>query len=809
MIISYNWLKNYIDISVDIETLSDILTQIGLEVSSVEEYNSIKGGLQGFVTGKVIECDKHPNADKLSVTKVDIGNPELLNIVCGAPNVAVNQKVIVATVGTTLYTDDGSFKIKKAKLRGEPSEGMICAEDEIGIGTSHEGIMVLPDDTEIGIPASQYFNIEKDIIIEIDLTPNRADATGHIGVARDLAAFFNQKYNFSDLNFTENKTNRFKIDVSVENTEACPRYMGICMDNIKIAESPDWLKNKLKSIGLNPVNNIVDITNFVLHETGHPLHAFDGDKIIGGKIIVKPAKENTEFVTLDGITRKLQNSDLMICNTKAPMCIAGVFGGIDAGINENTKRIFIESAYFNPVWVRKTAKHHQLSTDSSFRFERGADVNMTPYALKRAASLINELGFGEIASEIIDVYPQIIKPKNLSFSFNRCNNLIGKDIGKDTIRRILKSLEIKILDESDDILNLEIPTYRVDVTREADVVEDILRIYGYNNIEIPEKIELSINKVHKPDNESLTNIISDMLVSQGFNEIMCNSFISNKYFDETDNKDKHVRLHNPLSKDLSIMRPSLVYGGLESIEYNINRKNTDLKFFEFGRTYHSDVTITNPGDINKYHENKQLAIWITGHKNQLAWNKKNDKTDYFYLKSFAANVFKKLGLKIDDFEFDIISNNIFSTAQEYKHEKKVLLQHGIISPNLLKKIDIEQEVFYAEINWSLLIELTNNVKTQYLPVSKFPIVKRDLALLIDKQVSYKQLEDIAVKNIGKYLKQVNLFDVYEGKNIEVGKISYALTFALEDREKTMTDIQIEKIMKHLMNAYEDIGAKIR
>ena len=809
MIISYNWLKNYIDISVDIETLSDILTQIGLEVSSVEEYNSIKGGLQGFVTGKVIECDKHPNADKLSVTKVDIGNPELLNIVCGAPNVAVNQKVIVATVGTTLYTDDGSFKIKKAKLRGEPSEGMICAEDEIGIGTSHEGIMVLPDDTEIGIPASQFFNIEKDIIIEIDLTPNRADATGHIGVARDLAAFFNQKYNFSDLNFTENKTNRFKIDVSVENTEACPRYMGICMDNIKIAESPDWLKNKLKSIGLNPVNNIVDITNFVLHETGHPLHAFDGDKIIGGKIIVKPAKENTEFVTLDGITRKLQNSDLMICNTKAPMCIAGVFGGIDAGINENTKRIFIESAYFNPVWVRKTAKHHQLSTDSSFRFERGADVNMTPYALKRAASLINELGFGEIASEIIDVYPQIIKPKNLSFSFNRCNNLIGKDIGKDTIRRILKSLEIKILDESDDILNLEIPTYRVDVTREADVVEDILRIYGYNNIEIPEKIELSINKVHKPDNESLTNIISDMLVSQGFNEIMCNSFISNKYFDETDNKDKHVRLHNPLSKDLSIMRPSLVYGGLESIEYNINRKNTDLKFFEFGRTYHSDVTITNPGDINKYHENKQLAIWITGHKNQLAWNKKNDKTDYFYLKSFAANVFKKLGLKIDDFEFDIISNNIFSTAQEYKHEKKVLLQHGIISPNLLKKIDIEQEVFYAEINWSLLIELTNNVKTQYLPVSKFPIVKRDLALLIDKQVSYKQLEDIAVKNIGKYLKQVNLFDVYEGKNIEVGKISYALTFALEDREKTMTDIQIEKIMKHLMNAYEDIGAKIR
>ncbi|MDD4149740.1 MAG: phenylalanine--tRNA ligase subunit beta [Bacteroidales bacterium] len=809
MIISYNWLKNYIDTNVDNETLSDILTQIGLEVNSVEELNSIKGGLEGFVTGQVIECGKHPNADKLSVTKVDIGNNELLNIVCGAPNVAVNQKVIVATVGTTLYTDEGSFIIKKAKLRGEPSEGMICAEDEIGIGTSHEGIMVLPDDTEIGIPASQFFNIEKDTIFEIDLTPNRADATGHIGVARDLAAFFNKKYNLPELNFTENKTNRFKIDVSVENTEACPRYMGICMDNIKIAESPEWLQNKLKAIGLNPINNIVDITNFVLHETGHPLHAFDGDKIIGGKIIVKPVKENTEFITLDAVNRKLRNNDLMICNIENPMCIAGVFGGIDAGINENTKRIFIESAYFNPVWVRKTAKYHQLNTDSSFRFERGADVNMLAFALKRAASLISELGFGEISSEIIDVYPNIITPNEISFSFKNCNNLIGKDIDKDTIRRILKSLEIKILEDNNELLKLEIPTYRVDVTREADVIEDILRIYGYNNIEIPEKIALSINKVEKPNNEHLTNVVSDMLASQGFNEIMCNSFISNKYFDDTDKNNTHVTIHNPLSQDLSIMRPSLVFGGLQSIEYNINRKNTDLKFFEFGRTYHSDETIDKAGDINKYSENKQLGIWITGHKNQLSWNKKNSKTDYFYLKTYVANVFQKIGLKIDDFEFDIIANDIFSICQEYKHKDTVLVQSGIISPILLKKIDIEQEVFYVEINWSLLIELTKNLKTQYVTVSKFPVVKRDLALLIDKQITYKQLEEIAVKNIGKYLKKVNLFDVYEGKNIENGKISYALTFALEDREKTMTDNQIDKIMKHLIKSYEDIGAKIR
>ncbi|MBN2779048.1 MAG: phenylalanine--tRNA ligase subunit beta [Bacteroidales bacterium] len=810
MKISYNWLKNYIDIDIDIDNLSKILTQIGLEVGSVEDFNSIEGGLEGFVTGNVVDCAKHPNADKLSVTKVDVGTGELLSIVCGAPNVAVGQKVIVATVGTTLYTKDGSFVIKKAKLRGELSEGMICAEDEIGIGSSHAGIMVLPETTPIGIKASEYFEIEKDTVIEIDLTPNRIDAASHIGVARDLAAYFNKNYSLPDIDNVENKTNRFKIDVEVKNIEACPRYMGICLDNIKITDSPDWLKNRLKAIGLNPINNIVDITNFVLHETGHPLHAFDGDKITGQKIIVQTVAKDTSFKTLDEVERKLTDNDLMICNTQKPMCIAGVFGGVESGITQNTNKIFIESAYFNPVWVRKTAKNHGLSTDSSFRFERGADINMAPIALKRAASLIVQLGYGKISSEITDFYPAVIEPNRVNFSFNRARRLIGKNIDEETIRTILHSLEIKILEEKNNELLLEIPSYRVDVTREADVVEDILRIYGYNNIEIPEKISISINNASKPDNETLTGMISDMLAAQGFNEIMCNSFISDKYFDSKDiNNNKLVILHNPLSKDLSVMRPSLVYGGLESIEYNINRKNNDLMFFEFGRSYHADEKIANTGEIKKYRENKQLALWITGSKNSLSWNKKIEKTDFFYLKTYVLNVFRKLGIDLDNIEHEIHSDNIFNLSIRYKTPQATLLQVGILAKDIIHRFDIDQEVYYAEINWDYTLELLKNNKLSYTPVSKFPVVKRDLALLIDKQITYKQLKDIAFSSIGKYLKQVNLFDVYEGKNIEQGKISYALSFSLEDSEKTMTDIQIEKIMKRLISAYEDIGAKIR
>ncbi|PLX06122.1 MAG: phenylalanine--tRNA ligase subunit beta [Marinilabiliales bacterium] len=806
MNISYNWLQNYIKIDDSLDKLSEVLTQIGLEVGSIDNFQSIEGGLEGFVTGHVLTCEKHPNADKLSITTVDIGTDEILNIVCGAPNVAAGQKVIVATVGTTLYTPDGSFQIKKAKIRGEVSQGMICAEDEIGIGSSHAGIMELPEDTKVGIAASDYFKIEKDTVIEIDLTPNRVDAASHIGVARDLAAYYKTNYTLPSVDIKIPEEESFKIDVEVENPEACPRYMGICLDNITITESPDWLKNKLKAIGLNPINNIVDITNFVLHETGHPLHAFDGDKIKGNKIIVKTEKQNTPFTTLDEIERKLNETDLMICNANDSMCIAGVFGGIESGISKTTKRIFIESAYFNPTWVRKTAKSHTLSTDSSFRFERGADVNMAPYALKRAASLIQELGFGEISSKIVDIYPKTIEKNRVNFNYNNCDRLIGQKIDREEIQSILKSLEIDIIEENGEDLILEIPTYRVDVYREADVIEDILRIYGYNSIKIPEKIEISVNKLHKPDNEKLTNLISDMLVAQGFNEIMCNSFISDKYFDDDAGI---VKLHNPLSKDLSIMRPEMLYGGLESIEYNINRKNADIKMFEFGRIYHADKSNNNISDIERYSETKQLALWISGKENPLNLNKKDEKSDYFYLKAYLNNVFSKIGIDLDNYEFEIISDNRYKISQKYTINNKVLVQAGIVSKKVLQNFDIDQEVFYAEINWDTVLELVKGINPIYTPVSKFPAVKRDLALLIDKNISYKKLQDIAVDVIGKNLTKINLFDVYEGKNIEDGKVSYALSYILEDKNKTMTDKQIDKMMQKLMKAYEEIGAKIR
>ena len=804
MNISYNWIKDYISISENIDSLSKVLTQIGLEVGAITEFDSIKGGLEGFVIGEVVTCEKHPNADKLNITTVDIGKDENLNIVCGAPNVAAGQKVVVATVGTTLYTSEGSFQIKKAKIRGEVSQGMICAEDEMGIGTSHDGIMVLPIDTKVGLPAREYFKIEKDTVFEIDLTPNRVDAASHIGVTRDLAAYYKKEYKLPLVEI--NAANKgFDVEIQVENTDACPRYMGICMEDIKVCESPDWLQNRLKAIGLNPINNIVDITNYVLHETGHPLHAFDGDKIIGNKVIVKTLEKDTKFVTLDEIERELSEEDLMICNNELPMCIGGVFGGIDSGISEKTTKLFIESAYFNPTWIRKTAKRHTLSTDASFRFERGVDINMAPYALKRAVKMIEELGYGKVSSEIKDIYPNEILPNIVCFNYENCQRLIGKDIGKENIKDILKALEIKIIEENDENLKLEIPTYRVDVYREADVIEDILRIFGYNNIEIPEKISLSINRTQKPDNEQITNMVSDMFVSQGFNEIICNSLISERYFNEN---NLHVKLHNPLSKDLSIMRPNMIFGGLESIEYNTNRKNNDLKFFEFGRVYsaNSKIDISN---IDRYNENKMLAIWICGKKNQLNWNLKANNTDFFYIKAHINNVFTRLGIDLNKIDFVIESDEVFSISQQYMFNNKVLLKSGIVSKSIISKFDISQEVFYAEINWDLLLELLNTKKIKYEPVSKFPAVTRDLALLIDKNITYKQLYNIANKIIGKNLTKVNLFDVYDGKNIEQGKVSYALSYVLEDKSKTMTDKQIDKIMKKLIFEYEKIGAKVR
>jgi phenylalanyl-tRNA synthetase beta chain len=808
MNISYNWLKNYIEITETSEELSSILTQLGLEVGSIETFHSIKGGLKGFVIGKVLTCEKHPNADKLKITTVDIGSQEILNIVCGAPNVEAGQIVVVATVGTKIYSEQGIFEIKKAKIRGENSEGMICAEDEIGIGTSHAGILVLPNDVKVGGLASEYFKVETDSVIEIDLTANRIDAASHIGVARDIAASKNIKYSLPKLSDLKKLSNSYSVSIDIENTEACRRYMGICLDNIKICDSPKWMQNRLKAIGLNPINNIVDITNFVLHETGHPLHAFDGDKIIDNKIIVKTVSNNTKFTTLDNIERNLSDKDLMICNAKEPMCIAGVLGGLASGISENTKKIFIESAYFNPVWVRKTAKRFAINTDSSFRFERGADINMAPYALKRAASLIQDLGYGNISSEIIDVYPIKNDLVKINFSIEKCNKLIGKNIDKTEIKRIINSLEINILEDNNDNLLLEIPSYRVDVTNYADVIEDILRIYGYNNIEVPHKISININNEEKPSNEKLVNTVSDMLTSCEFNEIMCNSLISNEYID--DNDKNIVKLCNPLSNDLSIMRPSLLFGGLKSIEHNIKRKNTDLKLFEFGRNYFYNTEINNVSDIKAYYETPFLALWITGNKNIVSWNLKECPSDYFYLKSYVNIILKRLGVDINKLEFEISSDQNFVYFQSFKNNNVELLKIASVSDLLLSKLDITQEVFYAEINWKHISNIAKAKNIIYSPISKFPKVKRDLALLIDKSINFDTLSKIAFNTELKYLKEVNLFDVYEGKNIEPGKVSYAMSFILEDREKTMTESQIDKIMNKLITAYQkEVDAKIR
>lgn len=808
MNISYNWLKNYIKLVENPEQVAADLTSIGLEVGSIESFSSVKGGLKGFVVGQVLTCAKHPNADKLSITTVNIGGAEILNIVCGAPNVAAGQKVVVATVGTTIYGDDDSFVIKKSKIRGEDSVGMICAEDELGIGSSHDGILVLQQDVVVGTPASEYFKIENDFILEVDITPNRIDAASHIGVARDLAAYKNSEYSIPDMSSFKIKKHTYSIEVDVPAADACPRYSGICLDNVKVGESPDWLKTRIKSIGLNPINNIVDVTNFVLHETGQPLHAFDGDKIFGNKIIVKPSLDSQKFTTLDNVERSLNSTDLMICNSSEPMCIAGVFGGIESGITEKTNRIFIESAYFDSVWVRKTAKTHSISTDSSFRFERGADINMTIYAAKRAAMLIEMIGAGEISSDIIDVYPVKIENKIIEFSYKYCCGLIGKDIPNSEIDRILVALEIKITERNGDKIKLEIPSYRVDVTRPCDVVEDILRIYGYDNIEIPEKISISVNNSERPDREKLVNTISDLLVSNSYNEIMCNSQISAKYF--SDDNQSVVRIYNPLSKDLGIMRPSPVYGGLESIAHNVNRKSGDLKFFEFGRTYHAKKNKNELSDISRYYESKFLALWITGKKNQLSWNLKDKPTDFFTLKTQVVMILERLGIDIDKYKNSLIADDVFEYAISYNVNNKVLCSLGKISTSLLKKTDLSQDVYYAEINWDMIIEIVKNQKVLYTPISKFPKVKRDLALLIDKEVTYKQLTEIAMKTERDYITGISLFDVYEGKNIEPGKVSYALKFTLEDKEKTMTDTQIDKIMRKLITAYEThAAAKIR
>ncbi len=815
MKISYNWLKEYINIDIPHLEVAKILTSIGLEVEHIEEYQSIKGGLQGLVVGEVVTCAKHPDADKLSVTTVNIGAAKLLDIVCGAPNVAAGQKVIVATVGTTLYNNEEPWTIKKSKIRGSNSEGMICAEDEIGVGNSHDGIIVLPTDTKIGTSAKDYFNVYTDIIFEIGLTPNRIDAASHYGVARDLFAFLktNGHKNVA-LNYP--KTDNFKIDntdncidVIVENTEACPRYAGITISNVQIKESPAWLKNKLNAIGQKSINNVVDITNYILHEIGHPLHAFDADKITGKKVIVKNLADNTLFRTLDNQERKLSNLDLMICNQTEGMCIGGIFGGIDSGVSEKTTNIFLECAYFNPVFIRKTAKRHGLSTDSSFRFERGVDANDTVNTLKRAAMLIKEVANGQISSDIIDVAARIFEPCKINLEYKEVDRLIGKKIGQEKIKLIVKSLEINILEETNEALLLEIPTYRVDVTRPADVIEDILRIYGYNNVETPENVNSSLSYTQGVDRDKLKNTLSDMLSHNGFAETISNSLTRHSYFQNLDafKEENTVKIKNPISQDLNVMRQTLLFCGLETIERNIKFKNNDIKIYEFGNIYKYYEEKTELKQ--KYFETLNLAVFVTGMQNAHNWNTPATPSDFFFLKSHCENVFKHLGFDIETFVTDDYTADIYNYAIAYKINNKIYATCGSVKNNLLKNHDINQEVFFADIQWQELINILPKPK-KYKAISNFPEVKRDLALLLDEKIKFQQIKDLAFKTERNYLKKVSIFDLYKGEKIGAGKKSYAVTFVLQDENKTFTDTQIDKIMNRFMEVYKkELNASIR
>ena len=820
MNISYNWLKEYVDFDLTPEEVSAALTSIGLETDGVEEVQSIKGGLEGLVVGEVLTCEPHPNSDHMHITTVDLGEGEPVQIVCGAANVAAGQKVIVATLGTKLYDGDQSFTIKKSKLRGVESNGMICAEDEIGVGTSHDGIIVLPQDVVPGTLAKDYYNIKSDYVFEVDITPNRADACSHYGVARDLYAWLVQNGYQTSLHRPE--TSEFKvdnhdmdIDVVVENTEACPRYAGVAIKNVTVKESPEWLQNKLRLIGVRPVNNIVDITNYILHAYGQPMHCFDADKIKGGKIVVKTCQEGTKFVTLDEVERKLSERDLMICNAEEPMCIAGVFGGLDSGTTEATKDVFLESAYFHPTWVRKTARRHGLSTDSSFRFERGIDPNGTIYALKEAAILVKELAGGEIASDIKDNYPAPVADFAVELSYEYVNSLVGKVIPAETIKSIVTSLEMKIVAETAEGLSLSIPAYRVDVQRPCDVVEDILRIYGYNNVEIPTSLKSSLNVEGEEDKSvKLQNLVSEQLVGCGFNEILNNSLTAASYYDglETYKPENLVRVMNPLSNDLNVMRASLLFGGLECIQHNANRKNADLRFFEFGNCYHFNAEKKNPEKVlAAYSEELHLGLWLTGKYISNSWAHPDMNSSVYELKAYVLNIFSRLGVNLGAMVFGNLSDDIYSVAISiHTRGGKLVATFGVLSKKLQKAFDIDNEVYYADINWKELMKAIKGKKVTYTEISKFPAVKRDLALLIDKKVQFAEIEKIAYETDKKLLKSVELFDVYEGKNLEAGKKSYAVSFVLQDENATLNDKQIDKLMQKLIaNLQNKLDAKLR
>ena len=819
MNISYNWLKQYINIDVTPDALSKALTSIGLEVGGVEEVQTVKGGLEGLVIGEVLTCGAHENSDHLHVTTVNVGAGEPLQIVCGAPNVAAGQKVVVATVGTKLYSGDESFSIKRSKIRGVESLGMLCAQDEIGIGTSHDGIIVLPADVQVGTLAKDYYGIKSDYLLEVDITPNRVDAASHFGVARDLAAFFALKDKSVQLTrpsvdaFAVQNTN-LTIPVMVENTDACPRYSGVTISGVTVTESPEWLKNYLQIIGLRPINNIVDATNFVLHELGQPLHAFDADKIKGGEVRVKNMPEGTVFTTLDGVERKLNAADLMICNAENAMCIGGVFGGLDSGVTETTKNVFLESAYFNPVTIRKTARRHGLNTDASFRFERGCDPTNTIYVLKRCALLIQEVAGGQISSEIVDVYPEEVKPFVVELSLRKINTLIGKEIGKENIETILAALEMKIVSQNEEGYVLHVPVYRVDVQRDVDVIEDILRIYGYNNVEIGDTLKSNLSFGTKPDSYKLQHLISEQLTAQGFNEVLNNSLTKGGYYTDLTSYPaaNSVKMLNPLSSDLNVMRQTMLFGGLENIARNINRKNADLKFYEFGNCYYYNAENKKEGEaLSAYSEDFHLGLWLTGNKRAQSWVAAEEKSSIYELKAFVENVFARLGFTMRKLVVGEYANDLLSEALTvYTRSGKQLAVYGIVSPKIRKMMDIDAEVYFADLNWNAILAELGDQKVRYTELAKFPEVKRDLALLLDKNVTFAEIEKIAFETERKLLKSVNLFDVYEGKNLEEGKKSYAVSFVLQDETKTLTDGQIEPIMKKLQGNFETkLGAKLR
>ena len=854
MNISYNWLKRYIALTDDAETVAKILTSIGLEVGTVEKVETIKGGLEGLVVGEVLTCVPHPNSDHLHITTVRLAgssaptsrgahgqsagetpaspvdacapghSAEPVQIVCGAPNVAAGQKVIVATVGTVLYSGDEHFTIKRGKIRGEESLGMICAEDEIGVGTDHSGIIVLPADTPVGMPAREYYHVEDDMVIEVDITPNRSDAASHYGVARDLYAYY--QAHGQQVALTKPSVDAFAVQnhdlpirVTVEATDACPRYTGVSIKGVTIKESPEWLKNALGAIGIRSINNVVDVTNFVLHETGQALHSFDADKIKGNHIIVRRAHEGERFTTLDGVERTMSAADLMICNEEEPMCIAGVFGGLHSGITEQTTNVFLESAYFDPVSIRKTSRRHQLQTDASFRYERGCDPNNTLYILKRCALLIQEVAGGEVAMEITDNGQTEFAPFPVTLNIPRVNALIGKELGEDMLETILRALEITITAKEGDEWQVAVPRYRVDVQRECDVVEDILRIYGYNNVEFPEKLNTSLSYSQKPNPQRLQTRISEQLTAQGFNEILNNSLTKVAYYEALQVLPlaECVKIKNPLSQDLGVMRQTLLFGGLESIQRNTNRRNSDLKFYEFGNCYHfhAEAEIAEGNTLARYTEEPHLALWLTGNRSAASWLRKEEKTSFYALRAYVNGVLTRMGANLDKLTLTPIeANELYSDGLAIQvvrgKEVTTLGTLAIVNRQLTKQFDIDAEVFYADLYWKELLRVNKQFKPVISDLPKAPEVKRDFALLVDKQVAFADLARAAFATERKLLKNVYLFDVYEGKNLETGKKSYALSFILQDPDNTLKDKQIDNIMTRLQKTFEEkFGAKLR